>query len=186
MRRELLGVTDHFATFGLPRAPWLDAEDLKQRFHRLSAQRHPDSHGGSGAAFSELNAAWQILRAPAARLRHFLELEHPAALATPAQTPPELAAMFMDIAAFFQDARRFAARRDAAASPLARALLEPERIALRAGLDSLTAAVATLSDAITTRLRDEKPAPDDLARLLASLVVFEKWTPQLAEARLSL
>ena len=179
-------MTDHFAAFDLPRAPWLDAEALKEKFHRLSAQRHPDAPGGSGAAFSKLNAAWQVLREPASRLRHYLELDHPGALAAAAQTPAELSDLFMNIAAFHQDAQRFATRKAAATSPLTRALLEPERVTLRARLESLAADVAARVAAITARLRDENLSPDALATLLASLVFLGKWAPQLAEARLAL
>ena len=67
MRRKFFGVTDHFAAFDFPRTPWVDADELKEKFHRLSAQRHPDAPGGSDAAFAALNAAWQILREPASR-----------------------------------------------------------------------------------------------------------------------
>ena len=186
MRRKFLGVTDHFAAFDLPRTPWRDADELKERFHRLSAQRHPDAPGGSGVAFSQLNAAWQILREPASRLRHYLELVHPGALATAQQTPAELADLFMDIAAFHQGAQRFATRSAAATSPLTRALQEPDRIALHARLESLAAEIATRIEAITTRLRNETLKPEELARLLASLVFLGKWSPQLSEARLAL
>ena len=186
MRREFLGVTDHFAAFDLPRAPWLDAEELKERFHRLSAQRHPDAPGGSGVAFEQLNAAWQILREPAARLRHYLELEHPGALIANAQPPAELADLFMDIAAFRQDAQRFATRKAAATSPLTRALIEPERVALRGRLESLAAGIAARLDAITIRLRKEAPTPEELAHLLTSLVFLGKWAPQLSESQLAL
>ena len=94
MRREffrLISMVDHFAVLGIPRTAWVDAEELKTRFHRLSAERHPDAAGGTGAAFTELNAAWQSLREPAGCLRHFLELEHPQLLTTAGQTPAELA-----------------------------------------------------------------------------------------------
>src|SRR5207245_477897 len=117
-------------------------DELKERFHRLSAQHHPDAPGGSGPAFTDLNAAWHVLREPAKCLRHFLELEHPGLLATAAQTPPELAPLFMDIAAFRQAAQRFATRLAAASTPLTRALLEPERVALRNRLEELADIVA--------------------------------------------
>ena len=186
MRREFLGVTDHFAAFDLPRAPWLDADELKEKFHRLSAQRHPDAPGGSGLAFEQLNAAWQILREPAARLRHYLELGHPGALSTNAQPPAALADLFMDIASFRQDAQRFATRKAAATSPLSRALLEPERVALRSRVESLAIGIAARIEEITIRLRDGKLTPEGLARLLTSLVFLGKWSPQLSESRLAL
>ena len=32
----------HFARLTIPRRPWLDVEELKQRFHELSTEVHPD------------------------------------------------------------------------------------------------------------------------------------------------
>ena len=186
MRREFLGVTDHFAVLSIPRTAWVDAEELKTRFHKLSAERHPDATGGDGAAFTELNAAWQTLREPAGCLRHFLELEHPDALASAGQTPAELADLFMDIAAFRQAAQKFSVKVLTAGSPLAKALMEPERIALRTRLDALTANVEARTEQSIATLRNETTQPAQLAPLLASLVFLAKWTAQLAELRLGL
>ncbi len=185
MRRELLGVTDHFAVLGIPRAAWVDAEELKARFHRLSAVRHPDAAGGSGAAFTELNAAWQALRDPAGCLRHFLELEHPVALAGAATTtaPAELADLFMDIAGLRQTAQKFGAKFAAASSPLTKAMLEPERIALRARLAALTTELETRTLQITGALRVGTLAAQQIASSLASLVFLGKWAALLAEMR---
>ncbi len=74
---------DHFAELGQPRRPSLDADALKDHFHRLTAEHHPDI-AGDGGRFTTLNAAYTVLREPAARLRHLLELDAPAALAAPA------------------------------------------------------------------------------------------------------
>ena len=189
MRREFLGVTpavDHFAVLGIPRAAWVDGEELKARFHKLSAERHPDAAGGDGAAFTELNAAWQALREPAGCLRHFLELEYPNALAAAGQTPAELADLFMDIAAFRQVAQKFAAKYSVATSPLTKAVLEAERIALRTRLDALAADVATHTAQSIATLRSAATQPSQLATLLASLVFLAKWTAQLEELRLGL
>lgn len=189
MRREFLrlnGMVDHFAVLGLPRVAWVDAEELKSRFHKLSAERHPDAAGGAGAAFTELNAAWQTLREPAGCLRHFLELGHPDALASAGQTPAELADLFMDIAAFRQAAQKFGVKLFTAGSPLAKALLEPERIALRARLDALAANVEARTEQSIATLRSDTTQPQQLATLLASLVFLAKWTAQLAELRLGL
>ena len=188
MRREFLrviGMVDHFAVLGIPRAAWVDAEELKTRFHRLSAERHPDAAGGNGAAFTELNAAWQALREPAGCLRHFLELEHPDALASAGQTPAELADLFMDIAAFRQAAQKFGAKYSTATSPLTKAVLEAERIALRTRLDALAANIATRTEQNIATLRSDATQPEQLATLLASLVFLAKWTAQLADLRLN-
>ena len=189
MRREFLSVTpaaDHFAVLGIPRAAWVDADKLKTRFHQLSAERHPDAAGGDGAAFTELNAAWQALREPAGCLRHFLELEHPDALASSGQTPAELADLFMDIAAFRQAAQKFQIKFEAATSPLAKAVLEAERVVFRTRLAALVANVETKTARCVTLLRSGAAPPEALATLQASLVFLARWTSQLAELRLVL
>jgi DnaJ-class molecular chaperone len=179
-------VTDHFAVFGIARSPWLDADALKDRFHRLSAQHHPDAPDGSGSAFTEINAAWQTLREPAKCLRHFLELEHPGSLATAGQPAPELADLFMKIAAFRDAAQRFTSRRASASTPLTRALLEPERIALQSRLEDLTADVTHRTGELVAGVRGGEATPEYLATSLTSLVFLEKWSAHLAEARLTL
>ena len=189
MRREFLRVTpalDHFAVLGIPLAAWVDAEELKTRFQKLSAERHPDAAGGDGAAFTELNAAWQTLREPAGCLRHFLELEHPGALASAGQTSAELSDLFMDIAAFRQAAQKSSVKFLTARSPLTKAVLEAERIALRTRLDALTANVAARTTQSVATLRSNATQPSQLAPLLASLVFLAKWSAQLAELRLGL
>lgn len=184
----MTAAVDHFAVLGIPRAAWVDAEELKARFHKLSAERHPDAVGGDGAAFTELNAAWQALREPAGCLRHFLELEHSETLsaASTSQAPTELADLFMDIASARQAVQKFAAKYSAATSPLIKAVMEMERIALRTRLDALTANVAARTEQSLDTLRSTSPQPDQLPPLLASLVFLAKWTAQLAELRLGL
>ncbi|MEO6785038.1 MAG: DnaJ domain-containing protein [Chthoniobacteraceae bacterium] len=178
-------MVDHFAVLGIPRTAWVDAEELKARFHRLSAERHPDAAGGDGAAFTELNAAWQTLREPAGCLRHFLEIEYPNALASAgtAHAPPELADLFMDIAALRQAAQKFGAKIAAASSPLTKAMLEPERVALRTRTAALTSEIETRTAHFTGALKGNALTPEQLATSLASLVFLGKWSALLSELR---
>ncbi len=190
MRGKLLGVMDaqdHFAALGIARAPWVDAEELKSRFHALSSEQHPDA-GGSAEAFAKLNTAWQALREPAGCLRHFLELQHPEALvaASTTQAPAELADLFMEIANLRQTAQKFSGKLAAAASPITKALLEPQRMALRTWLDAVAKGLGSRNTRITAALRDSATTPDQLASSHASLVFLGKWTALLAELRLIL
>ena len=176
--------TDHFAIFALERAPWLEAEVLRERFHRLSAVRHPDAASGSTAAFTELNAAWQILRDPAARIRHFLELEHPSALDQSAQPPAALADLFMEIGALQQAVQQFRVRQTAATSPLTRALLAPARIALQTRAATLAAQLAARHTAAIEVIAGA--APEQLADTLTALIFLGKWSDQLRQNALTL
>ncbi len=179
--------TDHFAALGIARAPWVDAEELKARFHALSAERHPDT-GGSADDFTKLNAAWQALREPAGCLRHFLELNHPDALAAASSTqaPAELADLFMEIANLRQTTQKFSEKAASATSPLTKAVLEPQRMALRTWLDSVAKGLSSRTTRIAGTLRDSAATPEQLASSLASLVFLGKWTALLGELRLGL
>lgn len=178
---------DAFALFKLPRRPWLDADALKDDFHRRSVSLHPDT-GGDAEAFAQLNTAYQTLRDPASRLRHLLELEAPELLTQAQQIPPTLADRFMRVAATRQSAASFLAKHRAASSPLARALLAGEH-ATQA--QNLNAALADLEAAQTEALASLREIDADwplhlpkLARLQAELSYLEKWTAQLRESHL--
>lgn len=76
-------MTDYFALLDEPRRPWLDPDQLRQKFLNLSTRVHPDrthslAEGERKKAqdtYAEFNAAYTCLRAPKDRLRHLLELE---------------------------------------------------------------------------------------------------------------
>lgn len=175
-------MTDLFTVMELPRAAWLDAEVLKERFHRLSAVRHPDAPGGSGAAFALLNEAWLTLREPVSRLRHFLLLTDPESLAAHHQTPAELGDLFMDIAAATHTGQHVASAREKAASPLARALLEPQRLALLGKVKAIEARLRPAIEEAHATIR----ADDELAATLHRLTFLSHWLRQIEELLLAL
>lgn len=178
-------MTDHFATLGLPRQPWLEDAAVKEAFQRLSARHHPDATGGSEQAFSELNTAWQTLRDPAPCLRHWLELTSPETLQTPA-SPSELGDLFMEVASAIQSAERLRTKRTAATTPLARALLEPERISARQSLESAREKLTSAQDNILSELRTGSADAAQLGLLHHRLVFLGKWSAQVREALMTI
>ena len=177
---------DAFSVLDLPRAPWVDAEVLKERFHRLGATRHPDAPGGSEAAFSELNTAWQTLREPASCLRHFLQLTAPESLAGATATPAELGDLFMEIAGRKQAAQHFLTAREKATTPLARALIEPQKLALGSQLDSTEVKLNKVIAEVSAGVREENAQPDVLAAALSRLTFLANWRHQFAELKVRL
>src|SRR5436309_424535 len=103
---------DYFSVFGEPRRPWLDPENLKQKFMQFSSETHPDrTHNASTAAradaqnqFTELNSAYNCLRNPRLRLQHFIELETGARPAQVETVPPSLMNMFFDVGKVVREA----------------------------------------------------------------------------------
>lgn len=172
-------MTDYFAVMGLPRAAWIDAEELKERFHRLSASRHPDAGGGSAAGFAELNAAWQTLRDPVARLRHFLELTAPGSATVSPGPPAELGDLFMEIAGLKHEVQQFSAARHKAGSPLARAILEPARLELVRRSSCITERLSTLIVETEACLRGGEDSPEVLCSVLAKMTFLRNWERHL-------
>ena len=181
---------DHFAILGQPRQPWLETDALKEAFHRLSASLHPDVPGtGDAAKFAALNSAFSILREPASRLRHLLELTAPAALAAASAPPLDLADLFMEIAGLRRRLDELLAKRNAATSPLTRALLAGEESALRRDLTNTqsrleaaeTNALAELRvlDASWSAAHSDATAA---AHLYQRLSYLARWLTQVREA----
>jgi len=178
---------DAFAVFDLPRAPWLDLGLLKAGFHRRSAAEHPDA-GGEAPRFAELNAAYQTLRDPVARLRHLLELESPETLSRATQVPPSLADEFMRLATLRQSAEATLRKWRGVTLPLARAALADELTQQRRKIEAALTGLATTQERALARLQelntDWRNHLEELAALHAELSYLNKCTNQLRETRL--
>jgi len=198
-------MTDYFAIFGEPRAPWLDAEVLKEKFHALSATLHPDASANTKTAsekndaalcadFATLNSAYQILRDPAARLRHLIELDFPQLLSRgdASNIPPELIERFAQVGKLRQRTKQFFQKQKQAANPLATALLSSEKFALLDELQQLVAALENEQAQFDEELKmlgANWPNADSAARLAQiyqRLAFGGKWSRQLREDLLQL
>ena len=180
---------DHFAALHQPRRPWLDEAALKEAFHRATTQHHPDISRDSGEKSAALNAAYGVLREPASRLKHLLELEWPDAPPAAASIPGPLAEMFGKIAWTRQHVADLLKKEASAQSPLARALLAEQRTACRQEIETTLASLAALDSGAQAELesidahwdqRDESTR----TRLVAAQQQFAylaKWQAQLRE-----
>ncbi len=182
---------DHFAALDQPRRPWLDADAIKELFHRASAAWHPDVAGsGDATRFAAASAAYSALRDPVSRLRHLLELEVPEQLTRPAEIPPDFADLFMRLAEFRQTLNGFQKKESAAAHGLARALLAEERHSLWQRASALKGELEAAYDASLALLRaldaDWEPraagAAERLAALQQRFAYLSKWRAQLGES----
>lgn len=119
-------MSDYFALLNESRRPWLDADLLKQKFHALSANAHPDKiHSASEAhksivakLFAELNAAYHCLLEPKSRLLHLLELELGAKPKDIQQIPSALADLFAEVSMVCRSADGFLVEKGKVTSPL--------------------------------------------------------------------
>ena len=96
-------MTDYFALLGEVRRPWIDSNKLKQKYHRLTLQLHPDRGSRNQTSeetdsLAELNQAFRVLHDPKLRLQHLLMLENGAPVAA-RSVPPALANLFWETGA---------------------------------------------------------------------------------------
>ena len=175
---------DCFALLGVPRRPWIDPDRLKERFHELSARHHPDVRAtGSGEAFAELNAAYQILRDPVRRLRHLLELEGAGESVRTREIPPELIDLFMETGRLRADFNHLAAKHSEAASALAQALLASKKSALKASLHGLLSRLDRAQSAIVASLEAmDSYSEGKISEAHQRLAFLSKWSRDLSEA----
>ncbi|MDQ3621399.1 MAG: J domain-containing protein [Verrucomicrobiota bacterium] len=187
-------MTDHFAVLNLPRRPWLNPEQLQERFHQIGARLHPDVAPQDPNEFARLTSAYQVLREPAARLRHLLELEFPDELTKPAAIPAGLRDLFMQIAPVHEGLAAFLRKHTEATSALARALLASERVGWNRTLGAKRAMLEDRLAGVFEQLRRldaswssaVQESGGELAALHAELSFLGKWTAQLREAQLQL
>lgn len=176
-------MVDYFALLGEPRRPFLDPDRIKETFHRLSRERHPDQAGGGQDAFADLNLAQETLRDPKTRLRHLLALEFPEiATAGPAVVPVSLADDFGPVLGLLQKADAFLPKKAAASGALAKALLSREEAALRAELEEISARLNGKMTVATEDLRmlDGRDR-DALLDLYQRFAYLGRWLEQLRE-----
>jgi len=182
-------MTDFFALFEERRGPWLDCEELKAKYHRLTARHHPDVAGASGD-FAEINRAYQTLADPAARLRHLIELESPGAVSRAQAVPEEIAGFFAAVAEASQGVDVFFNKHAAASSPLAKALLSTEQYVVQERIEEIIATLEAKQAALLGQLHevDALWTADRAAALLVlpglwqSLGYIGKWLGTLREA----
>ena len=90
--------------------------------------------------------------------------------------------MFMDIAAATHSGTQLASAREKAASPLARALLEPQRLALLGKVKAIEARLRPAIEEAHATIR----ADDELAATLHRLTFLSHWLRQIEELLLAL
>ncbi|MGH8165519.1 MAG: hypothetical protein ACREP1_14415, partial [Rhodanobacteraceae bacterium] len=146
-------MTDHFALLGEARRPWLDPEELKEKYHALSRNAPPGA---------ELNEAFRVLSDPKLRLQHLLKLEG-ADLTAGRPVPAAVAELFWNAGSLLREIERWLLRQSAATSTLARALLQPERGKLESRLSALEEELRGCYDVETAKLR---AAPNELSQLV--------------------
>jgi DnaJ-domain-containing protein 1 len=153
--------TDYFAVLNEPRRPWIEAEALKKRFLAFSADAHPDRvHSASQQEkesahqrYLEIHAAYNCLRDPKMRLRHFLELERGAKPPEVQTVPPGLLELFMEVGQVSRAVDAFLAERARTTSPLLKAQLFAQASQRERDISALHTRLSSLRENLDAELK---------------------------------
>jgi hypothetical protein len=150
-------MTDYFALLGEARRPWLDPEELKEKYFALVRER---------PAEAELNEAFRVLSNPKLRLHHLLVLAG-ADLGAGRPVPPRVAELFWNTGTLMREIEGWLLRKRDAGGALARALLQPEGAKLEKRLDELEEKVRAMYEAELAQLpRGEIDWPNEMAQMV--------------------
>lgn len=180
-------MTDAFATLGLPRRAALNTEALQNAYAVHSRTAHPD-HGGNEAAAADLNAAYEILRAPEKRLKHLLELAAPEDAKKWRTVPLDdgMMKLFSELGTALDSSARFIERKSKSQTALARALLANEEMKQRESLEQLGFEIERRRNEFESQLSAAESDWAKLAAMQAKFAYLTKWQTQVRERLLPL
>lgn len=193
-----MGRIDYFQLLELPRRAWLNSDEVRKTFQQLAADVHPDKESDPlkreslQELFAGLNDACACLSSTPRRLRHLLELEYPELAGQKSGAVMEDAMMdlFSTTAAAIQQAASVLARKQKAATALAKAMLAGEVMQAQEALEAAAARVEDFIAAQDEELRNLDAAKEaggacsglKLASLAARAAFLEKWQAQIRAA----
>ena len=162
-----------FAVMEFARAPWIDADQLKERYLELTKRAHGgrrlENFDGALAKTENspetaqppkdgdqagINRAWQTLKNDADRLAHFLELETGLDVRQKREAPEHLIPLFMQLGPLFQQADQTLRTIREESSPILKAKRHLDASPLLVGLSDALEKISAILLENQNRLRE--------------------------------
>lgn len=120
-------MTDYFALLQQPRKPWLDPDELKQRYQELTLAAHPDRTRSEepGVDFATITEGYRVLNDHRLRIQHLLKTEGHVA-GSGQIVPGEFIDLFPEIGDFIGATDNLLERSANAQNALSKSLLRSE------------------------------------------------------------
>jgi curved DNA-binding protein CbpA len=181
---------DCFAVLGIERRPVVPEYVLQLAYHKKSKSLHPDR--AEGGDFSSVNAAFQIVSNPAARIQHLLKLEF--GEAGDRQIGADLGALFGTVVKALGRADEELGSISSQSSPLLRAFAFQRLDSIRDALDDAEKQIATKESELHSRiaavdqiwLHDRRQCQKPLAEIAVDLTFVQKWLAQVRDRKIRL
>jgi curved DNA-binding protein CbpA len=181
---------DYFAVLGIERRPAAPESAVQGAYYEKSKSLHPDRAEGSD--FSSVNAAFQVVSNPAARIQHLLKLEF--GEAGNRQIGTELGDLFGTVVNVLRRADEELDSLSGQTSPVLRAFAFQRLNSLRDALDHAEKQVAARESELHSRIaavdqiwfQDRGQCQKPLAQIAVDLTFVQKWLAQVRERKIRL
>jgi curved DNA-binding protein CbpA len=181
---------DYFAVLGIQRRPVPSEAAVQEAYYEKSKAFHPNRAGGGD--FSSVNAAFQVVSNPAARLQHLLKIEF--GESGDRQIGAELGDLFSTVVNVLARADQELDSLSEQTSPLLRAFAFQRLNSLRDGLGRLEKQIAARESELHSRIaavdqiwfQDRSHCQKPLAQIAVDLTFVQKWLAQVRERKIRL
>jgi curved DNA-binding protein CbpA len=181
---------DCFAVLGIDRRPAVSESAVQGAYYEKSKSLHPDRAEGSD--FASVNAAFQTLSNPAARIQHLLILEF--GEAGDRQIGVQLGDLFGTTVNVLRQADEEFESLSGQTSPLLRAFAFQRLNSLRDALDASEKRIAARESDLHSRIaeidqiwsQDRVQCQKPLAQIAVDLTFVQKWLAQVRQRKIRL
>src|SRR5437867_4059304 len=188
-------MTDFFALLDQPRQPWLDPDELKQKYHQLTRAAHPDVRSSEpNVEFESINQAYRVLLDPKQRIHHLLALEGSTPTTAKHAVPAGVEELFLKTGKLAQDSKRALEELGSATGALSKSLLQGELLDLRSRTLELLAQLSHVHEKCLVELpklnelwkENKFQAIARLQLLCDQIGYLTRWIAQLEEIQFQL
>jgi curved DNA-binding protein CbpA len=181
---------DYFAVLGIERRPAVSESAVQGAYYEKSRSLHPDR--AEGRDFSSVNAAFQVVSNPAARIQHLLKLEF--GEAGDRQIGAGLGDLFGKVVDVLRRADEELGSISGQTSPLLRAFAFQRLNSLRDTLQEMEKQIAARESELHSRIaavdhvwfHDRAHCQKPLAQIAVDLTFVQKWLAQVRERKIRL
>ena len=187
---------DYFALLKQPRRPWLDQEELKQKYQELTLATHPDRIDLESAPsnFANVNEGYRVLSSPRLRLQHLLSLEGIETSKGVQPSSSEFSDLFLAAGDLIHEIDRLLEKIRNAENALSKSLLRSAILDQQKRAGAIADQLRQLYENVLQELRAENEHwIDERAKVLARLpdlrrrlVYLKRWIEQIEERQFQL
>lgn len=166
-----------FEVLGLREGLDLSEEEVRDAFRQKASAEHPDS-GGDEVAFSEIQAARELLLSPSRRLKEWIRIKN-LPVDNRGQIDSGLIELFEEVSRTGSEAEAVIKENENAQAALVRAMVEVKMISQRERVKELLAKIGSAIESREGLFPEIEKGERDAGTIMRDLTFLEKWRATL-------